>query len=331
MKKSAKRMIIAYVAIVAVLGIIVYIIPSVTGRLTPTEILRYDTLQVTDEETCYISADEKVYLAASGGSINYYVENGTKVRTGDTVLALNRTPEADQSGSKYKDIITKLSTDAITKSNYRSEFNGIVSYYADGFESIFAPDNIATLTYEEVKKLRPDEPMNLTRKTAAKGEPLYKIIKNDVWYITCWVKEGSVAKYEQGKNVTIRLPAGDVRAEIVAIEEEASSLWQIIFKTNRFYEDFGRIRKVDATIVTSEYSGLIIPNKSIAAQDNQIGVYVKTKSGDYSFVPIKVITSDGQNSVAAESLYYDEEGNQVKTVGVYDEILKNPGKEERDK
>ncbi|MDD2217504.1 MAG: HlyD family efflux transporter periplasmic adaptor subunit [Eubacteriales bacterium] len=325
MKKNSKRMIIAYAVAVAVLGTIVYIIPSVTGMLTPTEILRYDTLQVTDEEACYISANEKVYLAASGGSINYYIKNGTKVRAGDTILALNHTSQDNQVESKYKDIITKLSSDAITKSNYKSEFNGIVSYYADGFESVFSPENIEKLTYDEIKKLSLEEPTNLTRKTSAKGEPLYKIIENDEWYITCWVQEGSVAKYEQGKSVTVRLPAGDVRAEISSIKEEHGIVWQVVLKTNRFYEDFGQARKVDATIVTSEYSGLIIPNKSIAAQEGQIGVYVKTKGGDYTFVPIKVITSDGQNSVAAESLYYDDKGNQVKTVEVYDEILKNPG------
>lgn len=326
MKKSRRRIIIIYIAAVAVLGIIIYVVPSLTGALTPTVVLRYDTLQVTDEEECYIVRNEAVYLAAAGGSINYYAGNGTKIRAGSTVLAVTHESQSGDEESKYADIITKLSSAAITRSDYRSETNGIVSYYADGFEGTFSPNAIEDLTYDRMKKLRIDEPQNLTRKHTAKGEPLYKIVDNDAWYITCWVREGSIAKYEQENSVTVRLPAGDIRATILSIQEEKNNMWQVVLQTNRFCENFDEIRKVEATIVTSEYSGLIIPNKSIAAEDGQIGVYVKKKTGDYRFVPIKVITSDGENSVAAESLYYDKDGNQVNTVEVYDEILKNPGK-----
>ncbi len=326
MKKSRKRIIILYIAAVAILGVIIYIVPSVTGALTPTVVLRYDTLQVTDEEECYIVRNEEVYLAGAGGSINYYAKNGTKIRSGSTVLALTHDSQSDNGKSKYEDVITKLSNAAITQSDYRSKFNGIVSYYVDGFEAVFNPDTIEDLTYDQIRKSDIGEVQNLTRKHTAKGEPLYKIVDNSAWYITCWVHEGSIAKYEQGNIVTVRLPEGDVRATIVSIQEEPDNMWQIVLETNRYCENFDQLRKTEATIVTAEYSGLIIPNKSIAAVNGQIGVYVKTKTGDYQFVPIKVITSDGENSVAAESLYYDAEGNQVNTVEVYDEILKNPEK-----
>ena len=79
-------------------------------------------------------------------------------------------------------------------------------------------------------------------------------------------------------------------------------------------------------IVTSDYSGIIIQNKSIATVDGEIGVYVKQKTGDYEFVPINIIASDGEYSVVSESYYYDEEGQKVNTVITYDEILKSPDK-----
>ena len=103
-------------------------------------------------------------------------------------------------------------------------------------------------------------------------------------------------------------------------------MWQIVFESDRYYEDFTKLRILELDIVTSDYSGLIVPNSSIATLDGQVGVYVKQKTEDYKFVPIKIRTSDGELSVVADSKYYDADGNEVLTVEIYDEILKDPEK-----
>lgn len=51
---------------------------------------------------------------------------------------------------------------------------------------------------------------------------------------------------------------------------------------------------------------------------------MKNKTNDYIFVPIKVYASDGEYALVADTMYQDEEGEQVMTVEIYDQVLKNP-------
>ena len=55
-----------------------------------------------------------------------------------------------------------------------------------------------------------------------------------------------------------------------------------------------------------------MPNSSIATVDGQVGVYVKERTGDFTFTPIKIIASDGEDSAVSSSYFYDDEGQRVK-------------------
>jgi hypothetical protein len=43
------------------------------------------------------------------------------------------------------------------------------------------------------------------------------------------------------------------------------------------------------------------------------------------FKPVKVIATDGKNSLVEVSSFYNESNEKVDTVNIYDEILTNPG------
>ena len=53
-------------------------------------------------------------------------------------------------------------------------------------------------------------------------------------------------------------------------------------------------------------------------------MYVLDKVGNVSFVPIKVIKSDGEKSLVYDTRFYDETGKEHLTVEIYDVVLKNP-------
>lgn len=323
MNRKTKAVIFIYLLVFALLAAVIYIIPSITGKLTPTTLLTYGNLTETDRETCYFIRDERVYLAGMTGDVNYYFEDNTKVRRNTTILAVSGQHAEKPEKSEFARVITQLGSSAVTDTSYRSEFNGVVSYYVDGFEGYFTPDSIGTLDFEEVRDLPIDQPVNLTRKLAFRGEPLYKLCRNDKWYITCWVTDGNSVKYQKGNKVTFRLPAGELPATVTEIAEK-NGCWQVIFESDRYYEDFATIRVAEVDIVTSDYSGIIVPNRSIASVDGQVGVYVKQTTGEYRFTPVKIKASDGEESAVASSYYYDEEGKRVDSVEIYDEILKNP-------
>ena len=325
--KRRKKLIIIYVLIIVALGIITITIPQVTGALTKTEILQYENMRITDNVTCYVVRNEAVHMAPSAGKLNYYIDDGIKVRK--NVRILDIVPGDTYSDeSKYTDIITRIENSEVVLRQVTSANNGIVSYFMDGYEGYFTPEKMTTLDYETTKK-QEFKTVNLTRGSALKGEPIFKVCQSNLWYLIAWIDTENISKYEVGKSVEIQLPRGELDALVDQIIDQGDK-WLVIMRTTRYYEDFAKIRSADVEIVTQEYNGIKIRNSSITTEDGKAGVYVKTKNGDFVFRPIKVITSDGDYSLVWSSKFYDAEGQEVITVEVYDEILKNPSQHVND-
>lgn len=309
---------------ILILYVIIYVIPGVTGALKKTEIINAGELKVTDRITCYFVRNEKVYLSDRSGDINYYYEDGAHVRRGTKILDIQR-KNMGEANNDYEEIMEALGSAASKQENNVTSFNGIVSYYIDGYEDYFTPDKMPGLKYKEVSKLGIKQ-INLTRKETFVNEPIYKICENSNWYIIGWVEDGNVSKYIVGEGVEIELPEGVISGEIENIIEDEDR-WMIIMKTDMYYAEFGKTRSTEATIITANATGIIVKNESITTDENGIiGVYIKKKNKDYEFKPIKVINTDGKISAVEVSFFYDEDGNEVETVNVYDEILKNGGK-----
>ena len=249
-------------------------------------------------------------------------------RLDDQIKRLNQKKdyiEANDNSAK-EEIIKQnktLNGAGIIPDNYICNTNGLISYYIDGYESEFTPENMALLNKEKVQSLN-IEVQNLTRDTTLSKEPLYKVVDNKKWYVVFWVAPENIVKYEKDHKATINLPLGPVEGKIYDIIDNKDE-WLVILEFNKYYEEFAQIRKIDAEVVTSDYDGLIIPNESITSKDGQPGVYVKDKNGEYVFKPVKIITSDGESSLVEVSYYYTDAGaKKVETVNIYDEILKKP-------
>ncbi len=318
-KKS--RFIVLFFIAVFVLFIIIYVLPSVMGAFKRTYIAEYGSIQVSDKVSCYIVRDESVYFANRSGTIQYYLEEGTKVRKNTRILDISA-GNAEYEETKYEKILDRIQGQGITPGQYVSSDNGLVSYYLDGYEALFNPAGMKDLRKKQIKSLEMGLE-NVTRNTTLANEPLFKIVNNNVWYTVCWVDEADIVKYEKGKAVTLQLPLADVSGTILDIIDDDGS-YMVILKFNRYYEDLPRIRKVEANVITEDYKGLIIPNRCIASKDGKPGVYIKDVGGDSVFRPIKAITSDGENSLVENSYFYEDtpEGAvRVKTIDVYDEIL----------
>lgn len=287
---------------VLALFLIIYVYPAVTGALTRTSLVLYGGIRVTDKVTCYFVRDERVIKAGESGKIQYYIEEGEYIRKGTRVLAI--TPASK---------------------NYSATGNCVISYYHDGLETLFTPDAMTALEKESIDALDISI-VNMHRDSAIAGEPVFKCVNNDEWYTLFWVSEESIIKYEKGKPIQLSLPLGQVKGNVHDIIDSRDG-WLVVLKFNRYYSDLPKLRKIEAEVVTSDYEGLLIANKSITSKDGRTGVYVKDKSGDYLFTPVSVIVSDGEYSLV-ESTYINEKRNgeniRIPTVDVYDEILNHP-------
>lgn len=324
MKKKYKPLFI-YLALVIGLGLLIYAVPKVTDVFETTEVIRTGTLQVTEEVTCYFVREETVYEAGAAGTADYLIEEGTHIRTGTKTAEFK---EAESGGtephSKYKEIIDGIGGDAIKTVSFEAQSSGIISYYADGYESTLTPDNMDSLTYKDVSDIE-DRMTELKHREVKKRDPVFKISDNDNWYIMCWVESASVSRYQVDQDVTMQFEDGSVDMTVRSITEDGDR-WKIICWSNNYYESFTSSRIKEAVLVSKDYDGLIVKNSCITTRDGKIGVMVLQKTGDYEFTRIKVIANDGEYSALKDDTFVDQNGDLIKTVQVYDEILKRPGK-----
>ncbi|HZK01501.1 MAG TPA: HlyD family efflux transporter periplasmic adaptor subunit, partial [Anaerovoracaceae bacterium] len=188
-KKVRVKRILLYIFAFSVLGLacVIYVFPTLTGALTPTSLVEYGRLRVAANETCYIIRDEAVVTATASGKIQYYLDEG----------------ELARKGTKIADVIS-------SGSGHVTDKNILVSYYVDGYEEVFTPENMTALKKKDVESIE-FTVNNVKRESAIAGEPLYKTVDNSAWYIAIWAKPENVIKYEKGKSVYVNLPLGEVK------------------------------------------------------------------------------------------------------------------------
>ncbi len=314
-----------FLIIAVVLYSIIYIIPGLTGALKKTEVLQYGNMQVKDDVTAYIVRDETVYASTVGGNINYLIEDDELVKKGTSILLLDGTASGEDYSDPAKGITTKLRGKIQSLDTMVAPTGGIVSYYIDGNEGRLTPTNMEKISSKKVMRMTGAH-QNLVRTKTDKNMALYKIFNHHEWYILMWIDEGRIANYSTNKQVTVKLPDGEVKAHVNSIIDD-NDKWRVVLRCNRDYAELGKLRSVKAEVVTADYSGLFVSNESLTTDDKQrVGVYVKGKDGSFRFQPVKSLASDGKKTMVAMSYYYDTEGKRVDTVDIYDEIMKNPPK-----
>ena len=311
--------IVFLIAIAALYGYI-YVVPSVTGALTPTAIAQYGEMQTSNPAQCIVFRREKVISAEQRGNAGYYVDEGAKTRL----------------GVKVADIYPVAGSGV----GYFMETTGVVSYWCDGFEESFDPDMPETITLDsfpskEEGAEQPPEPESVKTSDKQEGDPLYKIITSDTWYMALKIDSQYMDRYSMGSRIEVSFDDATVDATINRITQYENA-WVVLAYTNRYYADSAKLRFCDVTIITEDNSGLLIPTTARAMQEQEDGsmlegVYVKNIRGDYVFRRISVLAEDEENgeTLVAADTFYEKDGSgeivQVSTIGVYDEVLRDAG------
>lgn len=325
MKKIRKSPIVLFVLALVLLYVIIYIVPSVTGALMSSYTIEYGELKVADETTGYLVRDEQVYVAGTGGTANRYIDNGTLVRKGTTVMELTGSTDREID-DKFLQILDRLGDEAIITSDYSVQRGGVISYYADGYESRIRPDNMKNGGYSYYSKLSQDSVQNLQSDTVAKGAPIFKVVDRTQWYIVTFVPKDNGKRYKKGQDVKVEFEDATVDAEVHSVTADGDGEHtRVILVCSNYYGKYMQMRACPVSLVTYEERGLLVENSSITEENGQQGVLVKKKTGGYDFVPIKVYATDGTYSLVADTFFDDaESGKRYDTVEIYDEVLKEP-------
>ena len=322
--RNIRKYLIIYLALILILYLVIEMVPRVTNIFETTQILEPGNLVLTCEAEGYLVKTETISTSEETGSIEYLVDDGTAVRKKQKVVSVKSSGLGSDASRKYADLMEDLKGYDGIASGERTPISGIFSLTMDGCEKVMNPANLDTITYEKVKDLSMRE-KDLSDRSVSAGDPMYKVTDDDKWYAVCWLEKSKAKAYSEGQQVRLQLPSGTAAATVRSITKE-EKLYKIVFSSDMYYKDLASTREVDMTIINSDRSGLIVDNGCIIQKDGKDGVYVRDKNGDYYFVRVNVIETDGKESVISESSYIDLEGNTVYTVSVYDEVLKNPEK-----
>ena len=323
--KHIRKYIIIYLALLLGLFLLIEMVPRVTDAFETTEILEPGQLSYSCEAHGYLVKTETISVATESGTIKYLMEDGTVVRKNKKVAVMDDVDTEDPGGVSmgYKGIMDRLKGYDGVRLGLRTPISGVFSRTMDGCEMDLNPNQLDELTYEKVKSLSVS-PKEMDHTKVSAGDPVYKVTSDDKWYVACWLDEEEAAHFGEGQEVRLVLPAGTVKATISSVLQDEKRI-RIVFFSDRIYDELPTAREVDMTIQGLEQSGLLVHNECIIEKGGVPGVYVRDKNGDYYFMPVNVLTSDGSQSVISEASFYDpESGDTVFTVDVYDEVLKHP-------
>jgi putative membrane fusion protein len=338
MKIAGRAIVAVFVLAVVVLYVVIYVVPDLRGALRKTAVLEYGNLAIYDDVTAYVVRDETVYKAARTGEIRYYVGEGVKVRKGvkllDIIAGSGPVTAAEAGDSETEDaaaaertaLRSRIGDNGVALEQNAAQESGVVSYFIDGYESLFSFENLPSLTRESVSGVS-GSVVNVTRHDGriARGEPIYKLSDNTQWYMVFWFDKtsGAVVNYISGETVAVRMQGGEVGGRIDGVVDQGDA-WRVVLSFDKYYENLAQLRRADATVVVSDYKGLLVDNESIVSREDTVGVYAKQKSGDFKFVPVNVVRSDGVRSIISMTSFTDAEDKQVRTVNIYEEILCDP-------
>lgn len=322
LSKKTKKIITLYIAVLAVLFIIVQVLPKVTDIFETTQILEPGTLTLSYDTTGYIIKDEQIGTSEKSGKIKYLVGDNVSVKKGQKIVSYDSDSTEGDSKERFSEYLENLKGYDGVKATANAPISGVFSKTIDGYEDYFTIEKMLKIKRETVEDIHFD-PVDLDRDHAVKGEPVFKISNDDNWYILCWVDKDTAENYTEGRKVTVQLSDGSVAAKVYKVKRDGSD-YRVILYSDVYYESFAEARKDDIKIITSDNKGLLIKNKCIIQKHGQNGVYVKNKNGDYVFNRINIIASDDKESVIDDATFIDADGNQVYTVDVYDEVLKHP-------
>ena len=297
-------MLLAYAVVFVILYVIIYVVPRVSGIFLETYTAEYGTLEVSQESSYMAVRDEKLYVSDNGGAVSRAAAQGRLMRKNSHIV--------DVGGVKHY-----------------SQQKGIVSYYYDGLEGVYTPENMQTITEADLELTDEEKQTYAVREcsqgTVESGSPIFKIVDNKEWYLVCWLSAAEAEDIEAGRSITVEFDDGkQLKMKVMQVNPQGQNR-QLILSCNRYYEKFDSIRSGTCRLIKSSKSGIIVDSDSIVEEDGQKGVYVMSKQLDEaSFVPVMVLLSHGDKTVVEKNYFINVEGQKVSTVENYDEILKKP-------
>lgn len=311
--------------------------------------------------TGFAVRSEKVFYSSSGGYVSYLVNEGEKAAVGDFIYSVSKEEPADSvaalpssvSSGKRKELTAKTQkfNIAYDPANFASvydfsyecksslldymstsgstggfvpagaqaaENDGILAFTIDGYEDI-TPDSFTVSCLDRSSYTKKDV---RAQKKIKKGEPVYKLIRDDAWYLYIELSDKTAAELKDASSLTVLFKKDNesVTGKLSVSKIDGKNIACLEFSNSvvRYAND----RYLDVELLFDHQSGLKIPRSAVVEKEfysvpdsyiskdkktNSYGVYVKEEEGGKtSFCPVDIYYSaNGYSYVPMSALQED--------------------------
>lgn len=259
---------------------------------------------------------------------------GSLIDSYDTIIKIDnivyRKSNIFGDGSKSAEYIKKLQSEkAAIESRLnnnikeiRANSAGLVSYAIDGYESVLTPEFIKNVTPKDLDKITTKETnRDFNVIDAQKGKPVAKLVKDLESYLVASVDEKASKDLTLDKEVKVRI--NDTGLTINSVIMYSSNVMDgkriICFKFDTCLDETIGLRRVNADILLSDFSGIKVPRNCLRNIDykNKTAEIVLVKGITARIKKIRVV---GMNEDAA--IINNLEGKD--SIALYNTYILNP-------
>ena len=250
-------------------------------RMIETGDLGRGELKKTYSAEGIIIRDERVINSPADGELVMLVEEGARVRAGDSVAEI-KTAGADPGVP----VLTAL---------VRATRTGLVSFRVDGLEGVLKPGQTDIFDAARLPEIKVEGPR---QKKCSKGQPVLKIIDNLSCLVICArVPGGLPPEVSKKGDMSIVREGRETSGRIVDAGSYDGGT-QLVLEVFNYPADFLSTRKISIELVGERVSGFIVPSDALAAKDGRQGLYLMDRD-EVQWVPVKVDGAVGDRTAVS--------------------------------
>lgn len=179
-------------------------------------------------------------------------------------------------------------------------------YYSstDGYESIFDPELLPSITPDGFEKLCKSEPLSYGAQY-----PAGKLVSTHTWYIVCTVDKIKASEFNEGQAYNVSFPYAGNEIIPFTLDRVASSpegqTALLILKTDIVPDGFVFNRSQKIEIVYSTMTGVRVPANALRVVNGEYGVYILDENV-VRFIKIDIIF-EGDGYYISQTEYPEED------------------------
>lgn len=264
------------------------------------------------------------YLYAMRGQLDGYIKQRNEIWLSENVESLS---QLNEEKNTYQKQLSK------NMSDMQAAESGILALSYDGLEETLTKDKLKEIS---AKQIGGNENMTAIskEKDVAKGDPLFRIIKSNQWYLVAVLPEKNTKDWEEGQRKRIHLVANEeVLPVTVTVEsiEKGEKENKVVLSCFNYMEKFMNKRLLTFRLDSEVIQGLKVPTNALVekfmikipieciteSRGNKGVLLVNGSNG--KFVPVTLIGNDEKYA------YLPDEGNGESTLKIGDIIMEGTG------